>query len=106
MLREKEAERDDALKRARELRIKRETVASPSVKRKLEAMRAALTKEPLDIAEANTAMKQVLKAVVMNAEARTLTLHWHHSEQTTEGPPIVPLSWSGIERAAKKSTGR
>jgi hypothetical protein len=105
-LAEKEAERERLLKRARELRIKRETVASASVKRRLEAMRDALTKDPLDIAEANTAMKQVLKAVVMDAEARTLTLRWHHSDLETEGPPIVPLLVSGWQRKTRKRRGK
>jgi DNA invertase Pin-like site-specific DNA recombinase len=84
-LREKERELEAARERLHSLRAQRDTLTSPYVARKLQALEQALTHKPLNVVEANKALKEAVSHIVLNPESAELTLHWHHApEQPTE----------------------
>jgi DNA invertase Pin-like site-specific DNA recombinase len=89
-LRDVEEQLEAAEEHLRGLRAQRDMVAGTSVMRRLEAVEQALTREPLDITEANQALKQVVSKIVMDAEAAALTFCWHHAEQPSD--PIYFVS--------------
>jgi hypothetical protein len=82
--RKKEAERDRLRGELRELQAKRETLTTASVKARLDAVRAALTRKAFNVAEANTALKQAVKKITMDPAQGTLDILWHHSEEAQE----------------------
>ena len=82
-LREKEAELNAAQESLRELLARRDALAKPYVQRRLVALQEALLREPFDVADANKALREVVSKIVMNPEAGSLSIHWHHSPQTT-----------------------
>jgi DNA invertase Pin-like site-specific DNA recombinase len=84
-LRDKTRELEDARRRLRDLRDRRETLAKPSVARRLKAVEQALTQEPFSVVEANKALKEAVSHIVLNPETAELTLHWRHApERPTE----------------------
>jgi DNA invertase Pin-like site-specific DNA recombinase len=84
-LRQKEHELEEARKRLRTLRARRDTLAKPYVQRRLQALEQALTRKPLNVVEANKALKEAVSHIVLNPETAELTLHWHHApDQPTE----------------------
>jgi hypothetical protein len=89
-LREKERELEEERERLRSLRAHRDTLASPYVARRLQALEHALTRKPLNIVEANKALKEAVSRIVFNPETAELTLHWHHApEQSTDAGPFA-----------------
>jgi hypothetical protein len=83
-LREKERKLDEARERLRSLRAHRDTLASPYVARRLQALEQALTRKPLNVVEANKALKEAVSRIVINPETE-VTLHWHHApDQPTD----------------------
>jgi hypothetical protein len=88
-LREKERELAEARERLRSLRVRRDTLARPYVTRRLQALEQALTRKPLNVVEANKALKEAVSRIVINPETAELLLHWHHApEQPTDAGPF------------------
>lgn len=87
-LRVKEQEAEQVRDAARKLRNDRDTLASANVSRRLKALKDTLTEEPLDVTQANKALKEAVRAVVINPERGTLAIHWHHADKPTEGVPF------------------
>jgi hypothetical protein len=96
-LRERERELEEAREHVRLLRVRRDTLASASVLRRLDAIERALTQKSLNVSEVNKALKQAVSKIVMDAERGTLTLHWQHAEDPSE--PIT-FAWPREERLA------
>jgi predicted nuclease with TOPRIM domain len=89
-LREKEREIDETRERLRSLREHRDTLATPYVRRRLQALERALTHKPLNVVEANKALKETVSRIVINPETAELALHWHHApEQPTDAGPFA-----------------
>lgn len=84
LLREREVELTKAEERLRELRARRDTLAGVGVLRRLEAIERALTREPLNVSEANKSLKQAVSNIVMDAERGTLTVYWHHADDPSD----------------------
>ena len=81
-----EDELADAIQQLRTLRAERGRLTAKTVTRKLEAIRAALTREPLDVAEANRALRAAISKIVINPEQAELWVYWHHAAEPS--PPI------------------
>ena len=96
-LREREDELEEAREHVRLLRARRDTLASASVLRRLDAIERALTQKSLNVSEVNKALKQAVDKIVMDVEWGTLTLHWQHAEDPSE--PIT-FAWPREEREA------
>jgi hypothetical protein len=84
--REKERELEQRRKELRELRARKATLTPASVSARLEALRAALTREPLDVVEVNTALRQAVSRIVIAPKRAMLSLHWHHADETEHVP--------------------
>jgi DNA invertase Pin-like site-specific DNA recombinase len=83
----KAAEREDVEQQLRQLRTQVDTLAQPTVIKKLEALRMALKKDQIDVSETNAALRQLVSKIVMSPERGSLTIYWHHAEDPSE--PIV-----------------
>jgi hypothetical protein len=83
-LQAKEAELRIERERLRDLRAQRDTRTSANVLRRLEAVRSALKRKPLNVAETNRALRQAVSRIVLDPERATLTFHWQHAEQLTQ----------------------
>jgi hypothetical protein len=70
--------------------IARDTLASESVLRRLEAIEKTLIKKRLNVSEVNKALKRTVSKIVMDAERGTLTFHWHRADEPSE--PIT-FAW-------------
>jgi DNA invertase Pin-like site-specific DNA recombinase/flagellar motility protein MotE (MotC chaperone) len=89
-LREKERELEQTRERLRTLRARGETLAKPYVQRRLQTLEQALTRKPLNIVQANKALKEAVSRVVINPESAELLLHWHHApDQPTDAGPFA-----------------
>ena len=84
--RDKERELEHHRSELRELRARRETQTPAGVRMRLKTLKAALTRDPFDVAEANRALRQVMKKIVVHPKSATLEVHWHHSEEIEEVP--------------------
>jgi hypothetical protein len=84
--RDKERELERRRSELRELRARRETMTPTAVRVRLKALRAALTRDPFDVAEANQALRQVVKKIVVDPKMASLEVHWHHSDQIEDIP--------------------
>ena len=78
--RDKELEWEEATKRLREARERRDRLAQPFVMRRLEALRAALTAKPLDVVEANRAMKDTIEMLVLDPKQARLDVYWRDAD--------------------------
>lgn len=87
-LRAKEQEAEQARTSARELRNTRDTLASANVSRRLKVLKDTLTNGHLDVTLANRALKEAVRAVVIDPERGTLAIHWHHADKPTDGVPF------------------
>jgi hypothetical protein len=88
-LREKEAEWKAARERLRTLRAQQEATAKPYVRQRLDALKKALQRKPLNVSEANRALKEAVNKIVFDPEGK-LALHWHHApERPTEDVGFV-----------------
>jgi predicted nuclease with TOPRIM domain len=83
-LREKEAQLEEVEEQLRQLKAERDRLTSQTVARKLEALRAALKRDPLDVVEVNKALRQSVSKIVMHPEDATLQIYWHHAEEPSE----------------------
>lgn len=79
--REKERELERRRKDLRELRARKDTVTPASVRKRLENLQTALLREPLDVAEVNSALRQALRKIVVDPKQATLEINWHHSDE-------------------------
>jgi hypothetical protein len=84
--RERERELERRRKELRELRARKATLTPASVSARLEVLRAALTREPLDVVEVNTALRQAVSRIVVDPKQATLSLHWHHTDEVEHVP--------------------
>jgi hypothetical protein len=80
-LQAKELELRTEREHMRDLRAQRDTRTSANVVRRLEAVRAALEREPINVAEANRTLRQAVSRIVLEPERATLTIYWRHAEQ-------------------------
>jgi pimeloyl-ACP methyl ester carboxylesterase len=87
-LQEKEAELRTERAHLSDLSTRRDALTSVNVKRRLDAARSALEREPINVTEANRALRQAVSRIVMDPEQSTLTIYWHHAEQPSEAVPI------------------
>lgn len=87
-LREAEAELVAARDVLRRLRGRRDALAAPYVLKRLEVLKDALQRDPFSVAEANKALKQTARCIVLDPEEGKLTIYWHHSETPTEDIPF------------------
>jgi DNA invertase Pin-like site-specific DNA recombinase len=99
-LREREQELEQTIEYVRLLRVRRDTLASANVRRRLEVIEKTLTQKPLNVSDVNKALKQAVSKIVMDTDWGTLTFHWHHAEDPSE--PIT-FAWPRREeqRAAE-----
>jgi DNA invertase Pin-like site-specific DNA recombinase len=79
-MRAAEAELKEAVQRLTKLYAERERLTSETVRRKLETLRGALKRQPLDVVEANKALRQAVSKIVINPERGDLTIYWRHAE--------------------------
>lgn len=85
-LRDKERELDDRHANLRELSARKETLTSASVAARLKALEEALTRKPFKVSDANRALRQAMRKIVVAPREAMLEIHWHHAEQTDEIP--------------------
>jgi chromosome segregation ATPase len=78
-LRDKERKLEDAREALRALRARRDTLTSAYVLRRLTAVRESLKREPLNVQEANTALREALARIVLDPEGNRLDLYWRHA---------------------------
>jgi Recombinase zinc beta ribbon domain/Recombinase len=98
-LREREEQLEEVGKRLRDLRARRDTLASASVLRRLEAVERVLTQRRLNVGEANKVLKQAVSKIVMDADDGTLTFHWHHADE-----PSYPITFAWPRKYRSIST--
>jgi phage terminase Nu1 subunit (DNA packaging protein) len=60
---------------------RRDTLTSTNVTKRLAAVEAALTAEPLDIKQANDALRAAVSRIVLRPQEGLLDLHWHHATE-------------------------
>jgi hypothetical protein len=87
-LRQKEKELEEAIDKLKALRSRRDATASGYVVKRLQALQKTLEGRPFNISEANRALKQTVKSIVVDPQAGRLTIHWHHSDIATEDIPF------------------
>ena len=80
-LQDLESELDGMRKRLRELSEHRDSVTSTNVKLRLAAVKEALTREPMDVAEANKTLRGAVRKLVMRPQEGTLDILWHHADE-------------------------
>jgi len=104
-LRAKERKLEEAREKLRALRARKDTLATPYVMHRLRALEQALTRKPLNVVEANKALKEAVGRVVLNPETAELLLHWHHApEQPTNAGWVQSRHYRGFE-ASPVDTG-
>jgi hypothetical protein len=78
--------------------MRRDTLATPYVARRLQALEQPLTRKPLNVVDANKALKEVVGRVVINPETAKLLLHWHHAlGQPTDAGPFASRHFTGFD---------
>jgi DNA invertase Pin-like site-specific DNA recombinase len=78
-LQEAEAALEQERGKLRALIARRDTLGPERVERKLQALYKALTLKRFDVAEANAALRQAVRKIVMDVDTGTLAIHWHHA---------------------------
>ena len=86
LFRDKERELQRGRKELRELRVRKETLTPASVRTRLDKLLTALQRVPLDVTEANSALRQAVKRIVVDPKQARLILQWHHSDETDSVP--------------------
>jgi recombinase/recombinase-like zinc beta ribbon protein/resolvase-like protein len=102
-LREKETELDVMHERLRTLRARRDALARPYVQRRLTVLQEALLREPLNVVEANQALKEAVSKIVLDPEAAKLTIYWHHASEPSDGVPFFSRHFRGFDDADNAS---
>lgn len=92
VLRQRLADKEAGIERLREnireLRARRMALAAPFVLNRLRALRDALRRKPLKVADVNKALKEAVSRIVIDPEAGQLAIYWHHSTEATDGGPF------------------
>jgi hypothetical protein len=68
----------------RETVARRDTLTSTNVLKRLAAVETTITKEPMDVAEANKALRGAVRKVIMRPQEGTLDILWHHADEPQE----------------------
>ncbi len=89
-LREKEEELEGVQQELRRLRGDRDRLTAKTVTRKLEAIRTALLRKPLDVTETNRVLREAISRIVVDPEQAELVVWWHHADEPSE--PIYFVS--------------
>jgi hypothetical protein len=84
-LRDKEQEFERAQEKLRALRARRDALAKPYVRRRLAALKRALRSNPVNVREANNALKEAVAKIVLDPGKGRLTIHWHHARESPSG---------------------
>jgi hypothetical protein len=106
-LRAAEVELERAVGELSERRLKRDTMTSASVMRKLDAISEALATSPLNIVDANRVLRQAIRKMVMRPAKGTLHIYWHHTGEPQEISLYTrrfrwePPPWETQEEAAE-----
>jgi DNA invertase Pin-like site-specific DNA recombinase len=79
-----EAQLEQAREQGAELNKRLDSMTSASVMRKLDSITTALSQSPLNIAEANRALKQALRKMVMRPAQGRREILWGHAEEVQE----------------------
>jgi hypothetical protein len=104
-LREAEEMREAIADTLRTLRDSRDALASTNVTARLDAVRAALIAEPMDIAEANRALRAAVRRMTMRPQEAGLDILWQHAEEPQEIPFFTTrFDWDGNQINADKET--
>jgi DNA invertase Pin-like site-specific DNA recombinase len=96
-LEEAERKLQSAIERLRFLRSHRDTLSNATVIKRLRRMRDTLRKKPLDVKEANGALREAVSRIVVDPEAARLTIHWRHSEEPTDDIPFYSRHIRGFQ---------
>jgi DNA invertase Pin-like site-specific DNA recombinase len=83
-LRDKSKELSEAQARLRTITAQRDTLTTASVRDRLKAVKKALWSNTSDVVTTNQALRQAMSGIVMNAEAGTLEVHWHHAAEDVQ----------------------
>ena len=89
-IREMEAMIDALKDRRRDLLRKVAALARPLVQRRLHALAECFGSEPLDIAAANSLLRQAAGGVTVDYLSGELVIDWHHGDrvETATTPPV------------------
>src|SRR5262249_17839798 len=90
----KEEELRAARDELRTLRLRWEAMTSIKVSRKLTAVVTALSRKPINVVEANKALKEAINKIVLDpGDGAYLTIYWHHAEDRPQelGPLRSPF---------------
>jgi len=92
-LAELEGKKEALEKTYRDLLHQYEAASSASIKARSKALRASLEKAPLDKAEANALLRQLLTSVTIDHESQELEFHWIDGvvSRITYVPPFKPI---------------
>ncbi|MBR0819231.1 recombinase family protein [Bradyrhizobium liaoningense] len=83
-LKDAEEETDRRAEYVRELKERRDALASTNVKMRLAAVDKALTAEPMDTEEANKALRGAVSKMTMRPQEGRLDILWHHADEPQE----------------------
>jgi hypothetical protein len=61
------------------IKLQCDTLATPAVRKRLERLREALTTKPVNVQDANAALKEALDRIVTDPERSRLALHGRHA---------------------------
>ncbi|MFN3349215.1 recombinase family protein [Pseudorhodoplanes sp.] len=104
-LAEAEKQLQEVIEHLRALRGHRDTLSSATVIKRLQRMRDTLLKKPLDVKEANRALREAVSRIIIDPEAARLSIHWRHAERPTEDIPFYSrhLKSKSIAAALKEA---
>lgn len=83
-LNEAEQELETAKNSLKELLERRDSLANTNVTKRLEAIKKALTAEPMNTEEANKALRGAVSKMTMRPQEGRLDILWHHAEEPQE----------------------
>ncbi len=76
-----ERELDGMKERLREISEHRDSITSTNVTLRLAAVEKALTQEPIDVAEANKALRGAVRKLIMRPQETAMDILWHHADE-------------------------
>lgn len=87
-------------KQLRDLRARRDTMTTASVKDRLKAVEHVLTKSG-DVAETNAALRDAIRRIVLDPVQGHLWIRWHHSEEIQDVPcGTRHMDWTPMRETA------
>lgn len=105
-LAECERELEAARERLRELRTRRDSMASAGVVRRLEAIEQGLTEKPLDVPKVNRALREAVERIVMHPAEGRLEVYWRHADEPQEVPfHTARFKWNAGEQQVTAKNG-